>query len=84
MKKGGSPDSLGRQAFPVEKPDPCRNRCLQDPSCAAYEIPAKGTSGSDWCVTYTSVGASGDGRVRYECYTKSKRKFLREILIYVH
>ena len=46
----------------------CHKRCTQDPSCGAYVMPV--SKKSNWCETYTSVGATGDGRTAYECYTK--------------
>ena len=45
----------------------CRNRCDDLSTCTGYVLPV---SGSNWCETYTSAGASGDGRTNFKCYMK--------------
>lgn len=45
----------------------CLDRCRKDPLCTGYLLP---TNGANWCETYTSAGATGDGRQAYDCYTK--------------
>merc|ERR1711902_237610 len=49
----------------------CRNRCDQDSSCQAYVVPV---SGANWCETYTSIAATGDGRSAYQCFSKACRQ----------
>ena len=46
--------------------DVCRGRCAIDSSCTGYTISASGRG--SWCETYTSVGATGDGRSSYHCW----------------
>ena len=46
----------------------CKDLCDASVECAAYAFPVKG----NWCATYTSRGAVGNGEKAYNCYTKSK------------
>jgi len=47
----------------------CQARCIKaGAACQGYVLPV---SGSYWCETYTSEGATGDGRTRFMCYMKS-------------
>ena len=65
---GSSPgNSAGKQYFSGLSGRDCRNRCDSLSTCTGYVLPV---SGSNWCETYTSVGASGDGRTSYKCYMK--------------
>ena len=54
----------------------CLNYCNHDRSCTGYGVPV---SGANWCETYTSVGATGDGRSEYQCFMKGDWKFYRYI-----
>ena len=78
---------------PGVTPEECRNRCSQNTSCTAYLIPTElWPKSKDWCERFTSVGATGDGRTSFECFTKTStlqgegslilqsRKFLRGTL----
>ena len=54
----------------------CLDRCNQDSSCTGYNVPV---DGSNWCETFTSVVATGDGRSRFQCFMKGNWKFHRQI-----
>ena len=57
---------------PGVTPEECRNSCSQDSSCTAYLIPTElWPKSKDWCERFTSVGATGDGRTSFECFTKT-------------
>jgi len=45
----------------------CEDLCNADPNCTGFVLPV---SNSNWCETYTSVDATGDGRTSYYCYMK--------------
>ena len=61
---GHSPEnSAGQKYFEGRL---CKERCDQAVSCTGYVKPNSGT----WCETYTSVGATGDGRAGMNCYMK--------------
>ena len=45
----------------------CRERCDMNSMCTGFVLPV---SGANWCQTYTSIGATGDGRDSYYCYMK--------------
>ena len=49
----------------------CMTRCETDYTCTGYNVPVPG---ENWCETFTSKGATGDGRTAYKCYMKGKRK----------
>ena len=58
----------GNNAWPVVYKDRnCRDRCEQDEGCTNYLLPA---DGNNWCETYFSEEATGDGDSRYTCFTK--------------
>lgn len=44
----------------------CKKRCDDSPACTGFVLPM---SGNNWCETYTSKGAKGDGR-NFRCYMK--------------
>lgn len=46
----------------------CQNRCDQDYYCSGYVLPVN--KDKNWCETYTSKGASGDGRTPFKCFIK--------------
>ena len=46
----------------------CRDRCDASSNCTGYNLPVNGSA--NWCETYTSAGASGDGRADFKCYMK--------------
>ena len=54
----------------------CLARCNEDSSCTGYDVPV---DGSNWCETFTSVGATGDGRSQFLCFMKGNRKYYRQI-----
>ena len=57
---------------PGVTPEECRNSCSQNTSCTAYLIPTElWPKSKDWCERFTSVGATGDGRTSFECFTKT-------------
>ena len=45
----------------------CKDRCDISNTCTGYVLPV---DGSEWCETYASVGATGDGRNSFECFMK--------------
>ena len=57
----------------------CRDRCDKDSSCTGYMmhqvVPHKNNP-FNWCVTYTSVGLTGNGRKYYDCWMKGARLFM--------
>ena len=60
-----SPDNnAGKKVFEDKN---CMERCNIDSDCTGFTFPV---SDSDWCETYTSIGATGDGRSAYTCYMK--------------
>ena len=62
---GDSPEnSAGRKYFDHKS---CKARCDITVSCTGYVLPKSG----HWCETYTSVGATGDGRAGITCYMKT-------------
>ena len=57
---------------PGVTPEECRNSCSQNSSCTAYLIPTElWPKSKDWCERFTSVGATGDGRTSFECFSKT-------------
>merc|ERR1719443_2708716 len=44
----------------------CQKRCDEDKACTAFVLP---NNAGNWCETYTSPGAKGDGR-NFLCYSK--------------
>ena len=55
----------------------CEYRCNRDHSCTGYLLDKTGNG----CVTYTSVGATGDGRPGYICYMKLLNEHERRMLL---
>ena len=52
----------------------CRDRCDKDSSCTGYLLPRIQPNYSKmWCVTYTSVKLTGNGRKDYDCWMKGTR-----------
>merc|ERR1719499_2765416 len=47
----------------------CRALCNATENCTGYVLPV---NNSNWCETYTSSQASGDGRTSFKCYMKSQ------------
>ena len=47
----------------------CKSRCNTNAACTGYVLPV---NGNNWCETYTSKEATGDGRMEYACYMKTK------------
>merc|ERR1719150_785051 len=45
----------------------CKSLCDGQNTCTGYVLPK---SNSNWCETYKSVGAKGDGRNTFWCYMK--------------
>ena len=45
----------------------CRERCNENPTCSGFVLPNDGAS---WCETFTSIGATGDGRSQFTCFMK--------------
>merc|ERR1719284_2057805 len=45
----------------------CEARCNQAATCTGYVLPK---SAANWCETYTSKGAKGDGRTQFWCFMK--------------
>merc|ERR1719401_506003 len=54
---GASPSSNAGLSFYRHRN--CEALCDADAGCTGYVLPV---SGSNWCETYTSIGATGDGR----------------------
>ena len=56
----------------------CRERCNMNFMCTGFVLPVPGTNDwwydwNDWCQTYTSIGATGNGDMSgngYTCYMK--------------
>jgi len=46
----------------------CETLCNSQATCTGYVLPM---NNSNWCETYTSKGAKGDGR-NFWCYMKSQ------------
>ena len=58
---GSSPgNAAGKKDFHDRN---CRDRCDALPTCTGYNLPL---DGSNWCETYTSPGASGQGHAGYK------------------
>jgi len=47
----------------------CKALCDQSAWCTGYVMPQ--SANSNWCETYVSAGARGDGRATFDCYMKS-------------
>jgi len=62
---GASPSSNAGLKFYSHRD--CEALCEADSGCTGYVLPA---SSSNWCETYTSIGATGDGRSAFVCYMK--------------
>ena len=45
----------------------CEDRCNLSAECAAYTLPI---TSDNWCETFTSLGATGNGQSKFKCYTK--------------
>merc|ERR1719461_1394210 len=63
---GNSPDNNAGLAFFRHRN--CKNLCDGQNTCTGYVLPK---SNSNWCETYKSIGAKGDGRTSFWCYMKS-------------
>ena len=50
----------------------CKDRCDKDGSCTGYVLPV---SRANWCETYPSLGATGNGHKSYKCYMKNGGKY---------
>jgi len=50
----------------------CPARCQNDPTCTGFVFPKIGNH--QWCETYTSEGAKGDGRSSFWCFMKKDFK----------
>ena len=62
---GNSPENeAGKQLFGDKD---CTKRCNGNLECTGFAVPK---SGDSWCDTYTSIGATGDGRSQFTCYMK--------------
>ena len=46
----------------------CKDRCDNNEKCTGYAL----WSGNNWCATYTSVGATGQGLSSFECFMKER------------
>ena len=64
---GASPDNDAGLAYYDDQL--CRDRCDYNSTCTGYVIPV--SDEFEWCETYTSIGATGDGNSDYKCYMKA-------------
>ena len=62
---GNSPENVAGQK--VYEDRDCRDRCNMDSGCTGYVLPE---NGDNWCETYSSIGATGNGDSKYACYMK--------------
>jgi len=55
----------------------CQTRCDNDYYCTGYVLPVR--DDKNWCETYTSPGASGDGREPFKCFMKMEAGQLQNL-----
>jgi len=51
--------------------------CNREHRCTGYTVPVRH---SNWCETYTSLGATGDGRSAYKCHMKTRAEIYDEVV----
>ena len=68
---GNNPASKAGKKFYNDRN--CKDRCDNSGTCTGYVLPE--WSGANWCETYTSLGATGDGNSRWKCNMKNGGKY---------
>lgn len=74
-RKGEQPENNAGLKFFSDRN--CQTRCNQDYYCTGYVEPVR--DDKNWCETYTSKGASGDGRTPFKCYMKMEANKLQNL-----
>ena len=67
---GNNPASKAGKKFYNDRN--CKDRCDKSGTCTGYVLPV---SGANWCETYTSPAATGNGHSSYKCYMKNGGKY---------
>ena len=75
---GNSPANEAGKAYYDDRN--CKDRCGKSETCTGYMLPV---AGSNWCQTFTSAGATGNGKSSYECFMKQKGTLFNVNMLYI-